>query len=440
MRLAQRGVSDPAYVPGPYTESEAQVDAFVSWYAARMQRGAGPMTELRQDAWTDPAPTPALRLVPDLPRTIGEGLLAPEAGLDQEMVLRRRVPVTHDVVTLVLEPTVPGAFAFAPGQFVTLVVDVDGVPTERCYTISSPPSRPHLLTLTVKRMEGGALSPYLHDRLQPGERVAVRGPHGDFTVAAHPAARYLLLSAGSGVTPTLSTVRTMADLGELDDVVVVHSARTPADLACRSELDALAADHPGLRVVWVCEDDSPGSASWPGPRGRLTADLLLAEVPDVADREVFTCGPPGYMGATRALLAELRVEPERCHEESFVLGEAAAPVVAAPVAASTADGLVALDGPEDLAGAEVGSATITFGRSGREVACAPGTTVLAAAQQAGISLPSSCASGLCGTCKSGLLAGKVAMNHQGGIRPREVAAGKFLPCCSTPDGDIVVDA
>lgn len=392
------------------------------------------MTELRHDAWADPRPAPGLRLVPDLPRTVGDGLLAPEAGLDQEMVLRRRVPVTHDVVTLVLEPTVPGTFAYAPGQFVTLVVDVDGVPVERCYTISSPPTRPHLLTVTVKRMEGGALSPYLHDRLQPGDRVAVRGPNGDFTVAAHPAARYLLLSAGSGVTPTLSTVRAMADLGELDDVVVVHSARTPADLACRGELDALAADHPGLRVVWVCEDDSPGSASWQGPRGRLAADLLLAHVPDVTDREVFTCGPPGYMTATRALLAGLGVDADRCHEESFVLGDAAAPAVPAAPA-----------GPEVLAPNGVtagvpGTATVTFGRSGREVACAPGTTVLAAAQQAGIAMPSSCGGGLCGTCKSGLLAGKVEMNHQGGIRPREVAAGKFLPCCSTPDGDIVVDA
>ncbi len=387
------------------------------------------MTELRHDAWTDPGSAPGLRLVPDLPRTVGDGLLAPEADLDQEMVLRRRVPVTHDVVTLVLEPTVPGTFAFAPGQFVTLVVDVDGVPVERCYTISSPPTRPHLLTVTVKRIEGGGLSPYLHDRLQPGDRVAVRGPNGAFTVAAHPAARYLLLSAGSGVTPTLSTVRAMADLGELDDVVVVHSARTPADLACRGELDALAADHPGLRVVWVCEDDSPGSASWQGPRGRLAADLLLAQVPDVTEREVFTCGPPGYMTATRALLAGLGVAPDRCHEESFVLGEAAAPCVPAA--------------PEALAPLEVAraaTATVTFGRSGREVACPPGTTVLAAAQQAGISMPSSCGGGLCGTCKSGLLAGRVAMNHQGGIRPREVAAGKFLPCCSTPDGDIVVDA
>ncbi len=394
------------------------------------------MSELRHEDWASPG-TPALRLVPDLPQVVGRGLLAPEAELDQEVVLRRRVAVTHDVVTLVLEPTVPGAFAFAPGQFVTLVADVDGAPVERCYTISSPPTRPHLLSVTVKRIEGGALSPHLHDRLQVGDRLGVRGPLGAFTIAAHPAHAYLLLSAGSGITPTLSTVRTLADLGELDDVVVVHSARTPADLACRGELDALAADHPGLRVVWVCEDDSPGSASWQGPRGRLTADLLRAHVPDLADREVFSCGPPGYMGATRALLAGLGADPDRCHEESFVLGEAGAPALAAPAPALAPGGA---GGAGAGAGAVAPAATVRFGRSGREVACPPGTTVLAAAAEAGVVLPSSCGAGLCGSCKSGLLAGKVEMNHQGGIRPREVAAGKFLPCCSTPDGDIVVDA
>ena len=391
------------------------------------------MSEPTPDPWLEPASSPALRLVPDLPRVIGTGLLDPEAELDQEMVLRRRVQVTHDVVTLVLEPTRPGAFAFQPGQFVTLVVDVDGVPVERCYTISSPPTRPHLLTVTVKRMEGGVLSPHLHDRLVPGDRVGVRGPCGDFSIAAHPASRYLLLSAGSGITPTLSTVRAMADLAELDDVVVVHSARTPADLACGHELEALAATHPGLRVVWVCEDDSPGSAAWTGPRGRLDSDLLAAHVPDVAEREVFTCGPPGYMSATRQLLLDLRVDPARCHEESFTIGQAGAPVlepVAEPVAL-----------PTELAERIVDvAATVTFGRSGRQVACPLGMTVLAAATAAGVDLPSSCGGGLCGTCKSGLLAGRVEMSHQGGIRPREIAAGQFLPCCSTPDGDIVVDA
>lgn len=415
------------------------------------------MTELRYDAWTartgvpvtDPGGSVGLRVVPDLVRApLGQGVLPEEAPIDQELVLRRRLRVTHDVVTLVLEPTVPGGVSFRPGQYVTLAAVVDGVAVERCYTISSPPTRPHLLTVTVKRVEGGGLSPWLHDGLEVGDRLTARGPLGGFTVAEHPAPRYLLLSAGSGITPTLSTLRAMADLGDLGgtddtggtglDVVVVHAGRTPADLPCRAELEALATTEAGLRVVWVCDDDAEGWLPWTGPRGRLSTALLAEQVPDLLDREVLTCGPPGFMAAARTALAELGADPARCHEESFELGEAAAQGV--PPADGPGAAVADVPAARASAPASVPGATVRFGRSGREVACPPGTTVLTAAQQAGVVLPSSCGGGLCGTCKSGLLAGKVEMNHQGGIRPREVAAGKFLPCCSTPDGDIVVDA
>ena len=274
---------------------------------------------------------PALRVVPDTwrpVRRLGEGVLDDAGtgeGFDVELVLRARVQETHDVVSLVLGPSRPSTFAFRPGQFLTLGVDVDGQRVERCYTISSPPTRPHLLRVTVKRVDGGALSPYLHDRLAVGDPLHAAGPLGGFTVTEHPAARYLLLSAGSGITPTLATLRTMADLAELGhgalDVVVVHSARTPDDLVRRDELEHLAATDEGLRVVWVCEDDPPGRpGAWTGWRGRLDAEMLLGAVPDAAGREVLTCGPPGYMAGVRAVLAEVGADPARCHEESFVLG------------------------------------------------------------------------------------------------------------------------
>lgn len=376
--------------------------------------------------WSPPD-APVLRAVPELSPPLDEVLadvLGPERDLDQQLVLRHRVQVTHDVVALVLQPADGSTVRFAPGQYLTLVVPVAGRPLERCYTISSPPTRPHLLTITVKRVPGGEVSPWLHDRLRPGDVVHARGPLGAFTLADHPAPAYLLLSAGSGITPTLATLRTLADLqglGGPTDVVVVHSGRSEADLVCRAELDGLAAAHPGLRVHWLRDD----------VEGHLTAPLLAARVPDVREREVLTCGPPGYMAAARGVLAELGVEGSRCHEESFTLPvaqpAAVTPAVApSPTASPTAGGA---DG-----------CTVRFRRSGREVTCPPGVTVLEAAASAGVVLPSSCQQGLCGSCKSTLLAGSVDMNHQGGIRPREIAQSSFLPCCSVPQGDIDVDA
>jgi len=83
--------------------------------------------------------------------------------------------------------------------------------------------------------------------------------------------------------------------------------------------------------------------------------------------------------------------------------------------------------------------TISFSVTGRDVVCAPGNTVLEAAELAGIKLPFSCREGMCATCKSKLVSGQVDMQHKGGIRPKEVAAGKILLCCSRPLSDLVVE-
>lgn len=361
------------------------------------------------------APLPALYAVPS---PLGAGILPEERPFEGELRCRRVRRVTHDVVEVTLEPTGGDRFAFAPGQYLTLRASIEGEQLERCYTISSPPTRPHLLTITVKRVPGGPMSGWLHDQLAVGDRLWASGPMGGFSVREHPAPSYLLLSGGSGITPTLSTLRTLADLAETTDVVVVHHARTPVDLIERAELEALALTHGGVRVVWVV--DRP-DASWRGPSGLMSPGQLQDLVPDLGEREVFCCGPAGYMAAAGAAFEALGGEPARWHEESFVLTDP--PEVETPAAAQ----------------ASGAAYRIRLQRSGRDLECAPGETVLDAVTAAGVRLPSSCAQGMCGTCKSTLVSGEVEMNHAGGIRPREVAAGKFLPCCSKPLGDLVVD-
>ncbi len=96
--------------------------------------------------------------------------------------------------------------------------------------------------------------------------------------------------------------------------------------------------------------------------------------------------------------------------------------------------------PDAVARPETSTKFIVFAKSGKEVLAEPGMTVLEAAAAAGISIRSACGQGLCGTCKSDLVEGSVDMQHAGGIRPREIASGKFLPCCSFPQGNLVVDA
>jgi len=343
--------------------------------------------------------------------------------------------VTHDVRSFTFE--VPGQrmLEFLPGQYLTLRLLVGGERVERCYTISSAPTRPERLTITVKRVAGGVVSNWLHDHLAVGDAVGASGPFGQFSSSHHPADRYLFLTAGSGITPAMSMLRTMRDRRDPADVVFVHCARTPDDIVFRSELEE-AAREAGVSLVVLCEADS-AAERWHGPTGRLTLEALLRAAPDLRRREVFTCGPGPFMDAVRDHLDLVGVDPSRCHEESFVLGGGTRPVAEAPVGVD--EGTAADDGA-GVAGAAGSTYAIDFRRSGRTVECDSGTTVLEAAARAGLTLPSSCGEGVCGTCKLTLLGGEVDMQHQGGIRPREVREDKFLACCSTPLGDLEVDA
>ena len=348
-------------------------------------------------------------------------------GEHSALVCRQVQDVTHDVKTFLFEPAEPALFQFEPGQFVTLSLQVDGRPVSRCYTISTPPTRPHLLGITVKRQPGGLVSNWLHDMMRPGQRIAAEGPFGVFTPVRHPARKYLFLSGGSGITPVMSMTRTLYDLGSDTDVLFVHSARTPADIVFRRELEAMAGTLPGLRVVPVCERDAP-QESWGGLRGLLGAEMLRVLAPDLAERVVFCCGPAPYMAAVRRMLGDVGFDLQNYHEESFSFED-----LATDLAADLAADQVIPD--------STGTRTyaVEFARSGRTFTCAEDEKVLDAAFRAGLTPPSSCGQGLCGTCKTTLLSGTVDMRHQGGIRPREIAQNKVLICCSTPTSDISID-
>ncbi|MEC5409698.1 hybrid-cluster NAD(P)-dependent oxidoreductase [Paraburkholderia sp. MPAMCS5] len=372
---------------------------------------------------------------------------------------------THDVKSFFFRQPSERAFVFEPGQFITLELDIEGESINRCYTISSPPTRPHTISITVKRVPGGKVSNWLHDNLQPGVEVRVLGPAGEFTCARHPARKFLFLSAGSGITPLMSMSRTHHELGEDSDIMFVHSARTPDDIIFARELDLIASNHTRFRTAYVCERVGTRT-SWPGVTGFLTLPLLKLIAPDFLEREIFTCGPAPYMQAVRNLLDEGGFDRKHYHEESFsfeTVSDVAAQLTTAHVADAlqtapepvTADSFVdardkapgfepALEPASELAPAPAPAETetrykVNFTKSNREIECGSGQHVLDAAKKAGVRLPSSCTQGMCGTCKVKLVSGEVAMKHAGGIRQREIDQGMVLLCCSKPLSDLVVE-
>jgi ferredoxin-NADP reductase len=330
--------------------------------------------------------------------------------------------VAPGVKTVVLAPRRPSTVRFDAGQYVTIEFDVEGAPVLRSYTIASPPTRPERIAITVKRTDEGRVSRWLHDGgMRPGTVVRVGEPQGSFTRSAHPARSCLLLTAGTGITPALSMLRESYDLSDVQDIVLVHSQRRLVDVPYGDEVEWMSRQLPGLRVLFVCSGaaERSGTDGAQVVGGRLEVGLLRALVPEGSDREVFICGPDSYRAAARSAALGVGCPSERIHEETFAHS--------VPVRS---------DPPSNPIPA--GSHRIQFRNRGVTISCASDMTVLEAAAVAGLSLPSSCAQGLCGTCKSTLVSGEVDMRHGGGIRPREIAAGKVLLCCSRPLSDLVI--
>lgn len=337
---------------------------------------------------------------------------------------------THDVKSFFFRNPDGAPFRFLPGQFLTFFFEIDSVPLQRCYTISSPPTRPDTLSITVKRTPGGAVSNWLHDRLRLGDALRALGPSGEFTCALQPADKYLFLTGGSGITPLMSMARCFDDLQEDPDLVFVHAARTPADIIFRDELAAMAQRRAGMRNEFVCENvDEQAQSTY--RLGRLTPAMLHAIAPDFLERAIFCCGPTAFMTAVREMLAAAGHDPRRYSEESFLLEEGGAVAVEPQ---GTRDARIAAPTPH---AEKVFS--VHFSAKARTIHCAADQTILDAARAAGIRLPYSCTEGKCGACKSTLLAGKVDMRHGGGIRQGEIDRGMILVCCSRPLSDVIID-
>lgn len=328
-------------------------------------------------------------------------------------ILRR----TEQIATFEFASADRRALPHEPGQYVTISVDIDGERVSRCYTVSSPSTRPYSVQLTVKREADGVMSRWLHDSLEVGDRIEVNGPVGEFSTAFHPTERLLLLAGGVGITPMISILESIHDLAEPVDVVLVHNSRAPEFVAFAEELARINHDNSHVRIVQAVSHDPDGT--WLGPVGRLDRGMLTEHVPDLGEREVFICGPDSYMVAAETLLLDLGVSIDRIHQESFVLAGAEEVVV---------------DPAAD------GTHTVTFARSGKTTSIPDGLTVLDAAKQVGIRIMTSCQNGICGTCKTGKISGDVDIAHNGGIRQREIDNGKILACCSRPRGPVVVDA
>jgi ferredoxin-NADP reductase len=313
-------------------------------------------------------------------------------------------PETADAASLVIRPG-RGWAGHRAGQYVRIGVDVDGVRHTRTYSLSSPPEREDgRITITVKVVPGGVVSTYLVRRAVPGVIIRLGPVEGTFVLPEPLPARLLFLTAGSGITPVMGILRSLASGDRMPDTVVVHSAPTRSGVIFGAELRAMAARFAGLRLY-----ERHTRADSGGVGGRLTAAGLSDICPDWSRRHTWACGPTQLLDDIErhwrlgGMASRLQVERFR------------------PAAVSH--------------GGRGGRVRFTV--AGRAVRVAAGTPLLVAGEDAGVLMPSGCRMGICYSCVARLASGRVRDLRTGQEHGDE---GELIQTCvSAAAGDVEIE-
>ncbi|MCU1257362.1 MAG: Ferredoxin-NADP reductase [Bryobacterales bacterium] len=308
-----------------------------------------------------------------------------------------------------------------PGQFLTFSFLFDGKKVVRSYSICSSAARSGYVEITAKRVVQGCVSVFLNDRASVGMTVEANGAFGHFYFDESKHQKVALLAAGSGITPMMAMLRYIDDLCLETTVTLLYCVRTSNDIIFHSELEDLRARMKNFEYHLLL---SQPHTEWSGPRGHVSREFIESTVTDIASQDYFLCGPPPFMEASRGILTGLGVNPEHIQQESF----------GCSVPKSAQQRIQ----PDSVA-TETG-AVVEFVRSGKMCTVRGVQTLLEAAEENGIGIPSSCREGQCGTCKTKLLGGNVRMDAEEGLDANSRAQGFVLTCVGHAEGTVRLDA
>ncbi len=328
------------------------------------------------------------------------------------------------VIRFDLPDTLKGEFAFKPGQYLTLRAILDGENVRRSYSICSAPGE--ALEIGVKHVEGGAFSSFAHN-LKCGDSVEVAAPGGRFIAEPGNDWHFLMIAAGSGITPVLSIVKSVLAGNPASQITLIYGNRNVDSVMFRAELDALKDTHLtrfNLLHVLSEEDEDSDILS-----GRIDADKLTEmqahKLIEVARYDAaYLCGPAPMIKVLRKALTDLGMPLEKIRFEIFTptpYGKSSGEHAQVKPAIAGADVEVILDGTR------------------RKLKVDPANqTVLAAARRDGVEIPYSCAGGMCCTCRCKVLEGRASMDQNWSLQPWELEAGFILACQARPETDKLV--
>ncbi len=336
------------------------------------------------------------------------------------------------IVSFDVPPDLREAFGFTQGQYLTLRKTIEGVDLRRSYSICAGVDDGEL-RVGVRKVKGGVFSNWINAHLQPGDSVSVMAPQGRFFVPLDPAARrhHVGFAGGSGITPILSIMKTVLAREPHSRFTLVYGNRSLRSTMFKEELEDLKNRYMTRLVLQhVFSDEHTDSPLSMGLMNRdKIAELLASVLPAASIAQAYICGPFQMNDEAEAALLAAGVPESRIHIERFGVAAAATGISGQP-ANQTVGAVVHEARPGDAE-----QARIVIIRDGlrREIQFSRDQpSILDAASAAGLEVPYSCTSGVCGTCRAKVLEGDVRMERNFALSKDEVAAGFVLTCQAHP--------
>jgi NADH oxidoreductase Hcr len=331
----------------------------------------------------------------------------------EPLICVNRIDETIDASTFEFKKLDGSPFDYKAGQFLTFEVDVAGECEYRAYSLSSTPSKPESVAVTIKRVPDGKVSNYLLDHLQAGIALPTMPPAGDFTIENNQVTpELLLMSAGSGITPCMSMARWLLDTDQQVNIHFIYSARSEADIIMASQLNKLNQQYDNFRLSFILEstDNSEFTA------GRLDSDNFVQLVSDIAGKTIFTCGPTPYMQVVEALAKQRGFDMDFFHKESFV--------------------------PEDTVEPKQSDNGVNYQviapQHGKNFTINASKTLLNALEEAGVPIIAACRIGVCGACKCKVVGAVESTSHET-LSSEQIEQGYVLSCSTKATSDLVVE-
>lgn len=223
-------------------------------------------------------------------------------------------PETSDATSFLFAK--PTGFEFQAGQFMFFTLPHEGADergVRRHFTISSSPTEEHLM-FTTKFSDPGSSYKHAFKVLAGGTEVAVRGPHGEFTLPADTSQPLVFLGGGIGITPFRSMAKFAADTARPTPITLIYANKSPADIVYRGEFDQWTKVNPNFKAVYTVDNPDQG---WTGTVGHLSAELITKNVTDLKGTVFLVCGPAGMIEAYTSILSGIGVGPDQVRTENF---------------------------------------------------------------------------------------------------------------------------